>query len=92
MRTTKLSKMATYFMNKACCSICHDYHQGEEGHHCPDWDFLFIRPLDKEMEACFCCKHEKGYWLLQNRYGKNNGKWLCRSGCGKILERLPDNL
>lgn len=24
------------------------------GHHCPDWDFLFIRPGDPEMECCLC--------------------------------------
>lgn len=23
-------------------------------HHCPDWDFLFIRPGDPEMECCIC--------------------------------------
>lgn len=23
-------------------------------HHCPDWDFAFIRPDDPEMECCIC--------------------------------------
>lgn len=23
-------------------------------HHCPDWDFMFIRPGDPEMECCTC--------------------------------------
>lgn len=26
----------------------------ERAHHCPDWDFLFIRPGDPEMECCLC--------------------------------------
>lgn len=24
------------------------------GHHCPDWDFMFIRLGEPEMEACLC--------------------------------------
>lgn len=26
-------------------------------HHCPDWDFMFIRPGDPEMECCLCEHH-----------------------------------
>jgi len=36
------------------CQICGESHKDEIGHHCPDWDFLFVRPSDPEMEACLC--------------------------------------
>lgn len=26
----------------------------KRAHHCPDWDFAFIRPGDPEMECCLC--------------------------------------
>jgi hypothetical protein len=38
-----------------------------------------------------CCKHEKGRWQLVDHYGKDNGKWCCTSGCGKLWEH-PDDL
>ena len=25
-----------------------------DGHHCYDWDYLYIRPQDPEYEACVC--------------------------------------
>jgi hypothetical protein len=27
-------------------------------HHCPDWDFAFIRPGDQEMDCCTCPEHD----------------------------------
>ena len=36
------------------CPTCGESHEGEEGHHCPDWDFLFVRNDSPEMEACLC--------------------------------------
>jgi hypothetical protein len=32
-----------------------------------------------------CCKHDMGWWLLREHYGKDNGKWCCRAGCGKTV-------
>ncbi len=29
-----------------------------------------------------CCKHDKGFSLLEEHYGPNNGKWCCMAGCG----------
>lgn len=36
-----------------------------------------------------CCKHDRGWWMLREHYGKNNGKWCCRAGCGKTLAEKP---
>lgn len=30
-----------------------------------------------------CCKHDRGWWLLERHYGKDNGKLCCLAGCGK---------
>jgi hypothetical protein len=35
-----------------------------------------------------CCKHDKGFWLLKERYGEANGRWCCKSGCG-YLKPIP---
>ena len=32
-----------------------------------------------------CCQHGKGWWQLTGLWGKNNGKWCCKSGCGKMI-------
>lgn len=32
-----------------------------------------------------CCKHDKGWWLLEKHYGENNGKWCCKAGCGHTI-------
>jgi hypothetical protein len=34
----------------------------------------------------FCCKHDKGRWLLKEHYGESNGKWCCIAGCGTTWE------
>jgi hypothetical protein len=36
------------------CKLCGERHEGEEGHHCPEWDFMFVKPTDEEMEVCLC--------------------------------------
>jgi hypothetical protein len=33
-----------------------------------------------------CCPHDKGYWLLEENYGEDNGKLCCLAGCGKTKE------
>jgi len=33
-----------------------------------------------------CCPHNKGYWLLEGNYGKDNGEWCCIRGCGHHLD------
>lgn len=47
-------------------------------HHCPDWDFLFIRPGDPEMECCVCSPADDqaridALWLKEREDEKNNG-------------------
>lgn len=37
-----------------------------------------------------CCKHDRDFWLLEEYYGENNGKWCCRAGCGFMLTFDPD--
>lgn len=33
-----------------------------DGHECKDWDYLFIRPGDPEMDACTCSERvREGY-------------------------------
>lgn len=39
----------------------------------------------KVCEAC--CPHDKGWWELQEHYGKNNGKLCCRRGCGATRDK-----
>lgn len=36
-----------------------------------------------------CCKHDMGWWLLQEHYGEDNGKWCCLAGCGKTVNEKP---
>jgi hypothetical protein len=38
-----------------------------------------------------CCLHDKGWWLLKEHYGKDNGKWCCKAGCGFTV-RMVDNI
>jgi hypothetical protein len=32
-----------------------------------------------------CCKHDKGYFLLKEYYGKDNGMYCCKAGCGHLI-------
>jgi len=34
-----------------------------------------------------CCTHSRGFWLLKEHYGENNGKLCCSNGCGFIKEQ-----
>jgi len=36
-----------------------------------------------------CCTHAYGWWKLGEHYGRDNGKWCCRGGCGKVVEQIP---
>lgn len=36
-----------------------------------------------------CCKHDRGWWKLEEHYGANNGKWCCRAGCGHTVDVPP---
>jgi len=33
-----------------------------------------------------CCPHDKGWWLLEEHYGEDNGKVCCLRGCGTTRE------
>lgn len=37
-----------------------------------------------------CCRHDRGFWLLKEYYGADNGKWCCRAGCGFVMDFDPD--
>jgi hypothetical protein len=34
-----------------------------------------------------CCLHNKGFWLLKEHYGKNNGRYCCLAGCGFTIDK-----
>jgi hypothetical protein len=36
-----------------------------------------------------CCKHNQGWWLLEEAYGADNGRWACRAGCGVLVDAPP---
>jgi hypothetical protein len=35
-----------------------------------------------------CCQHDEGWWMLEEHYGEDNGKWCCKAGCGTLLEEV----
>jgi len=39
-----------------------------------------------------CCKHDNGFWLLTENFGKNNGKLCCNAGCGFVKENDEDRI
>jgi hypothetical protein len=36
-----------------------------------------------------CCKHDRGWWLLEKYYGAHNGQWCCGAGCGHTVKEKP---
>ena len=48
------------------------------------------RLSDEKMAICgACCKHNQGWWQLEGAYGSDNGRWACKNGCGKIVDKPP---
>jgi hypothetical protein len=48
------------------------------------------RVNDRAMAICdLCCKHNQGWWQLEGAYGPDNGRWACKLGCGKIVDKPP---
>jgi hypothetical protein len=42
---------------------------------------------DNHSKPCeVCCTHDKGWFLLKDYYGVNNGKYSCVRGCGKVID------
>lgn len=41
----------------------------------------------KTCEAC--CLHDGGWWKMEKHYGRDNGKYACKKGCGTIIDDLP---
>lgn len=39
--------------------------------------------------CALCCQHNMGWWKLEKHYGKNNGKWCCKAGCGTTKRTIP---
>jgi hypothetical protein len=39
-----------------------------------------------------CCKHNQGWWRLEGGYGRDNGRWACKAGCGVIVDRPTPEL
>ena len=51
------------------------------------------RYSDRSLAICdLCCKHNQGWWLLEGAYGPDNGRFACKAGCGKIVDRPPLDL
>ena len=48
------------------------------------YDLNHIQPCES------CCRHSEGWWKLDEHYGKDNGKFACKSGCGTIIDDLPN--
>ncbi len=36
-----------------------------------------------------CCTHPEGWWKLEKHYGKDNGKYACKKGCGTVIDKPP---
>lgn len=49
------------------------------------YDENHVKPCD------VCCTHPSGWWKMEEHYGKNNGKYACKRGCGTIIDKLPDD-
>jgi hypothetical protein len=48
------------------------------------------RRCDRYIAICdLCCKHNQGWWQLEDAYGPNNGRWACKAGCGIIVDTPP---
>ncbi len=65
--------------------------------HCPKcggagWYCYSTRGTPHYTVCDMCCKHDKGYWLLEKYYGENNGKWCCKAGCGHTIENKPEDV
>jgi hypothetical protein len=58
---------------------------------CPRCLGLRVWAYDQNhMTNCdLCCPHDKGWWLLRDHYGANNGKYACVA-CGHAV--TPDEL
>lgn len=45
---------------------------------------------EQHIKICdICCTHSDGWWKLERRYGKDNGKYACKIGCGTLIDKLP---
>lgn len=49
------------------------------------YDENHIKPCEE------CCTHPDGWWKMENHYGKENGKFACKRGCGTIIDDFPDD-
>lgn len=48
---------------------------------------------ENHVKTCeVCCAHEDGWWQMEKHYGKDNGKYACKKGCGTIIDDLPSNI
>lgn len=47
------------------------------------YDDIHSHPCDA------CCTHPDGWWKMEKHYGKDNGKYACKKGCGTIVSRPP---
>jgi hypothetical protein len=52
------------------------------------WYVYSTRGTPHSTICDLCCKHDKGWWMLEKYYGYNNGKFCCRGGCGTTI--TPD--
>lgn len=48
---------------------------------------------DRRLAICDrCCRHNQGWWQLEGAYGRDNGRWACKAGCGAIVDEPPPEL
>jgi len=38
-----------------------------------------------------CCTHPEGWHKIESGHGKDNGKYMCKKGCGALRESLPQS-
>lgn len=47
---------------------------------------------ENHIKPCeVCCTHPDGWWKMEESYGKDNGKYACKKGCGTIIDNLPND-
>ena len=52
-----------------------------------------LRQDERHYSICrHCCRHSQGWWQLEGAYGKDNGRWACKAGCGAIVDMPPPEL
>lgn len=47
---------------------------------------------ENHIKPCeVCCTHPDGWWKMEEHYGNDNGKYMCKKGCGAIRKSPPSS-